>query len=84
MNHAQLIALDARFQLGAPLDSPYDALASCLGNWLEWLEFNLRRSLHLEGDPNEQALANHEIETTLALLQTLWDNLSLLVAWMEM
>jgi thiamine kinase-like enzyme len=68
---------------GAPLDSAYDAMHSCLGNWLEWLEYNLGRSLNAALSPEEQAIANAEIPKTLTTLQTLAENLGQYVAWME-
>jgi aminoglycoside phosphotransferase (APT) family kinase protein len=68
---------------GAPGDNASDALQSCLGNWLEWLEVNLQRSLKDEITPEEQALANGEVFKTLTTLQTLSDNIGLWAAWME-
>ncbi|SRR5579871_462873 len=68
---------------GALADSAYDALYSCLGNALEWLEFNLRRTLNDASTPDEQAIANAEIPKTLTMLQTLAENIGQYVAWME-
>jgi hypothetical protein len=69
--------------IGKLADSAYDALHSCLGNWLEWLEYNLRRSLNDALSPDEQAIANAEIPKTLTTLQTLAENIGQYVAWME-
>jgi Ser/Thr protein kinase RdoA (MazF antagonist) len=64
-------------------DSAHDALAGTLGHWLEWLEFNMRRSLDTTASPEERSLGVSETTRALATLQRIGENLGRVVAWVE-
>jgi aminoglycoside phosphotransferase (APT) family kinase protein len=49
-----------------------DALHGCLGNWLNWLTYSIRRALgDVTSEPEEQMLGLHETISTLAILRLL-------------
>ncbi len=58
------------------------ALQGCLGNWLHWLEPNMRRSLPTSGaDAAGQNAGAHEVKQTLAPLRALAANIEVWAAW---
>ena len=58
------------------------ALQGCLGNWLHWLEPNMRRSLPNSGaDTAGQAAGAHEVKQTLILLRALAANIETWASW---
>jgi|SRR5579871_543091 len=71
-----------RTQAELASDVGYAALQGCLGNWLHWLEPNMRRSLpDGSADPQEKMLAAREVVQTLTLLRSLASNLSTWAEW---
>jgi Ser/Thr protein kinase RdoA (MazF antagonist) len=60
------------------------ALAGCLGSWLDWLEFNMRRSLgELSSGLDQRAVSIRETFASLAALQSLGDNLETWAGWLD-
>ena len=55
-------------------ESEQEALHGCFGNWLQWLSFNLNRSLKNNIQQNEFSLALQQINYTLNSLQILNKN----------
>lgn len=70
---------------GGPLrDAGRTALHGCLGNWLGWLQFNMRRSLgDDDADPDERALGLRETVDTLAIVRSLAANLDTWGGWLD-
>ena len=69
---------------GAIHDAGRDALAGCLGSWLGWLTFNMRRSLgELGSGPDERDLSIRETFASLAALRSLADDLETWAKWMD-
>jgi thiamine kinase-like enzyme len=61
-----------------------DALHGCMGNWLHWLAYNLRRALgELTSEPDQQALGLHEVHNTLAILHSLSAHKDLWSQWID-
>jgi aminoglycoside phosphotransferase (APT) family kinase protein len=84
-DEASFLAVLAGYRSAGGLiqESAHDALAGVLGHWLEWLAFNMRRSLDNARPLKEQALSRSEIERTSALLQRLGESFGRLAAWVE-
>jgi Ser/Thr protein kinase RdoA (MazF antagonist) len=69
---------------GTLQESIHDALAGVLGRWLEWLEFNMRRSLDgSAASIEEEDLAWSEVYGTLRVLQRLGEEMGQFAAWLE-
>jgi hypothetical protein len=65
--------LDGYLQHGGVLQiTGLNAMDGCIGNWLGWLLFNMRRSLgEFVENEEEQQLGIRETKKTLAILQML-------------
>ncbi len=58
------------------------AMACCLGGWLNWLHYNVRRSLgDTHAGTDERALGAREAETTLGTLRRLADGIEIWASW---
>ena len=67
---------------GVIIDDIIDAFYGVVGNWLNWLEFNIRRSLGEDINDNaEQQLGIEQVNKTLAILQYLTNNIE---TWVTM
>ena len=51
----------------------YDALYGIAYTWVEWLEYNIRRALGLEGGEDERRLGEWEVRNTIARIRALGD-----------
>ncbi|MCR5376435.1 MAG: aminoglycoside phosphotransferase family protein [Lachnospiraceae bacterium] len=49
----------------------YDTLYGIAYTWVEWLEYNIRRALGMEGDEGEQQLGEREVRNTVARIRAL-------------
>ncbi|MBQ6661315.1 MAG: DUF4298 domain-containing protein [Lachnospiraceae bacterium] len=49
----------------------YDALYGIAYTWVEWLEYNIRRALGLEGGEDERRLGEWEVRNTIARIRAL-------------
>lgn len=55
------------------------ALLGVLGNWMEWLEFNIRRSLSDGADAVEKKLGESEVFSTIRIILSLHDRFERLI-----
>jgi Ser/Thr protein kinase RdoA (MazF antagonist) len=67
----------------APQTSGFMAFMGCLGNWMEWLEFNIERSTSDSIGGDEKQLANREVKSTLEILQLLYSRSQQLISHFE-
>jgi Ser/Thr protein kinase RdoA (MazF antagonist) len=69
---------------GSVQEAGRDALAGCLGSWLDWLQFSMRRSMGEQGaGPDERDLGVRETVASLAALRTLAANLETWGHWID-
>jgi Ser/Thr protein kinase RdoA (MazF antagonist) len=69
---------------GSVHDTGHDALAGCIGSWLGWLNYSMRRSLvESIATAGEQALGVQETFASLAALRSLAANLEKWASWID-
>ncbi|MDH4032919.1 MAG: phosphotransferase, partial [candidate division Zixibacteria bacterium] len=78
-------ALIAGYRTVQPLDTAMiePVFAGCLGARMEWLEFNMQRSINADTPPDEKAMGTEQVTSTLADIMSLAARRIEFVEWLR-